>query len=343
MGRLRLAQVGVGGWGWSWTQLLQDSPDWEIVAYVDVDPSVRDRVAGLGTGQWYTSLTEALDSTTIDGVLVAVPPHVHAPVAIEALDRGCHVLVEKPLADTMAEATEIVASAHRANRTLMVSQNYRFKRGVRTVRHLLGSGIIGTPGYISIAFHKAPHFPTPFRHEMEAPLARDMSIHHFDQLRSILGKEAISVRATSWNPTWSWFAGDPAFSALIRMEDNVMVNYLGSWVSQGTETTWDGDWQIEGSEGGIRWADNRVTVLSRDLFKTVFNRGLFERNGQLEAELLSMPLEERWYVLHEFAQAIREGRPAETSGDDNLYSVALTSAVIDSAHQGREVYLSEYF
>lgn len=74
----------------------------------------------------FESLAEALETVDADAVLVTVPLRAHAPVAIAALNAGKHVLVEKPFAEHIPEAREVVEAAKAAGKTLMVSQNYRF-------------------------------------------------------------------------------------------------------------------------------------------------------------------------------------------------------------------------
>ncbi|MDZ7673069.1 MAG: Gfo/Idh/MocA family oxidoreductase [Halanaerobiales bacterium] len=186
MEKLKLLQVGVGGWGYSWAGVVQESKYWEAVGYVDIDQQnlVKTSEAyGLSQEKCFNDLDKALKIIECDAVLVVVPPKYHKEVAIKALEKGKHVLVEKPLADTFPSAFEMVNKAEEVDKRLMVSQNYRFKRASRTVKKVLKKEIVGQPGYITVNFHKATHFDSPFRLEMEEPLLRDMSIHHFDQMR----------------------------------------------------------------------------------------------------------------------------------------------------------------
>lgn len=345
MKSLKLIQVGVGGWGWSWLDIARQSPGWDVVALVDIDKQVLDQAVetyGVSPSCCFLKLDEALRTVEADAALVVVPPQTHADVSIAAMEAGLDVLVEKAMADTMEAAKRMVQKAEALGRKLMVSQNYRFKRAPRTVRTLVQSGLVGEVGYLGVNFHKAPKFTTVYRLQMAYPLVRDMSIHHFDQMRSILGLEPVSVDARTWKPKWSWFEGDPTFTAIFKFENDVWVNYFGSWVSRGWETTWDGDWRIAGTDGEIHWADNRVWFNPSEVYKSVFILGLFERQGRLEADLVPMPCEDRWYSLYEFHQAIVENRPPETNASDNLRSLAMVFAIIDSAEQRREVLIAEY-
>jgi predicted dehydrogenase len=329
---IRVIQVGLGAWGASWAHVLQASPHVELAALVDVDEAARGAVAdavGVPREACASTLAEAIGAVDADAVLVVVPPGAHEPVAIEALEAGLHCLIEKPLADTLAAAARIADAAEAAGLVAMTSQNYRFKRAPRTVRRLIDEGWIGDVELVRINFQKNPPFEG-FRLEMDEPLITDMAIHHLDQIRSVTGLEPDRLRARSWNPTWSHFAGNAC--AQVELEAGAArVLYTGSWVSHGRHSTWDGDWDIQGSRGGISWRDNRVEVRFASLFDTVFKPGAVERDGVMAVDLDDVPYEERAGVLEEFAAAIGDGRPAETNARDNLRSLALVLGAVESA------------
>jgi predicted dehydrogenase len=340
---LRIIQVGLGGWGWSWTQVVLDSPHWELAAVVDLNQELLEKACSsyqLEERIAFTSLKEAIEHVEADAALIVVPPAFHAPVAIEAFEYGLHSIIEKPLAGTVSDSIKIVEAAERSGCKLMVSQNYRFKRAPQTVKNVIKQNVVGELGSVYINFQKAPAF-TGFRMEMEEPLITDMAIHHFDQIRGILGLEPVAITANSWNPKWSWFKGNAVSSVLFEMSNGAVVSYTGSWVSRGWETTWDGDWRIQGEEGEIRWANNQVIVKPNDIFKSVFMKGAVESNGELIVDLVQLEEEERWASLQEFATSITEDRDPESSGRENLNSLAMVLGAVESAKTGKKVYIKD--
>jgi predicted dehydrogenase len=340
---LKIIQVGLGGWGWSWTQVVLDSPHWELAAIVDLNEELLSKACDtykLDPKNAFKSLKEAVAHVKADAALVVVPPDFHAQVAIEAFENKLDAMIEKPLAGSVADSFKIVEAAKKHGRKVMVSQNYRFKRAPQTVKSVLQQDVIGKIGSVFINFQKNPPF-TGFRLKMDEPLIYDMAVHHFDQIRGILGLEPVSVTAVSWNPDWSIFDGNAVANALFEMEGGVIVTYTGSWVSRGWETTWDGDWRIQGDDGEIHWANNQVAVRPINLFKTVFMKGAVESDGQLMVDLKELPEEERWASLAEFANAIRENREPETSGSDNLKSFAMVLGAIESAKTGKKVLMKD--
>jgi predicted dehydrogenase len=343
---LGVVQVGAGAWGESWAAIVQRHPDWELAALVDLDEEARNSAAtatGLAPELCFPKLGDALGAgVQADAALVVVPPPYHAPVAIEAIQAGLHCLIEKPLADTIGPAYDIVEAAEHAGLQAMVSQNYRFKRAPRTVRRLIKEGVIGGVEQVRIDFQKDPPF-TGFRLEMEEPLITDMAVHHLDQIRGVAGLEPKVLRASSWNPSWSRFSGNACCLIEIETDEGAEVVYTGSWVSHGKHTTWDGAWDIQGDRGGLLWSENRVEIRFASLFDTVFMPGAFEREGTMEVELDELEFEERAGTLTEFAAAIREDRLAETHARDNLKSLALVLAAVESAKAGgKEIELEAF-
>ncbi|HEY0790184.1 MAG TPA: Gfo/Idh/MocA family oxidoreductase [Chthoniobacterales bacterium] len=340
---LRLIQIGCGGWGWSWIGVVQRSKLWNLAAVVDVNAGTLERVRatyGIGPGETFASLDDALKEVQADAALVVVPPEAHAPVAEQALSRGLHCLIEKPLAASVADARGIVSAGRAAEKKVMVSQNYRFKRAPQTVKKVLQDNVIGEVGSVFVNFQKAPRF-ADYRLKMAEPLLTDFAIHHFDQMRGIIGLEPIQVTARSWNPKWSIFAGNATASVILEMSNNATVVYNASWASQGWETTWDGDWRIQGDGGEIHWSNNGITLRPSDLFKTVFMEGAVEQNGTLQVGLVPMELEERQAVLAEFQASIVENREPQTNATDNLRSIAMVLAALASARSGQPVRIED--
>jgi len=340
---LKLIQVGVGFWGWSWVQVALDSPYWELAGIVELKKENRERAAehyGFGSGQVFGSLRKAAAELEPDGALVAVGQEVHRSVAVEALELGLNVLVEKPMAMSMEDGRAMVEAADKSGKKLMVSQNYRYKRAPRTIKGFLDKDTIGKVGAVYIDFQKAPAL-SGFRVEMEEPLLIDMSIHHFDQIRHLLQDEPVRVRAYSWNTDWSIFRGNALASVVFEMKSGAVVAYTGNWVSRGRETSWDGDWYFHCSGGQLRWTKNEVAFRTNNLLQEVYTRGALERGGELDLELTVMEWEDRWACLEELARSIRENREPETSGRDNLSTLAMVIGACRSVKEGRPVTIAE--
>ena len=330
---MRFIQVGVGGFGRVWVSLLASDEEAEIAALVDVDEAALARGAdttGVSGEACFSDFREAFSQVEADAVVNVTPPAVHRDVLLAAFEQGLDVLTEKPLAADMDSARELVEAADEADCTLMVSQNYRFRRWAHTVEGLLAEESVDLPDNISVRFAAAPRFAESFRRSMEHPLVVDMSIHHFDLMRALTGLEPRSVYATTWRPAWSWFEHDPCCMAVFQFEQGLKVCYDASWVSRGRQTSSNGYWRIECRQLSIELLSNKVHVLQgpgdvRDA----------------EVEMRDLPCEDQAYSLMEFRRAIEEGRQPEASGRDNLNSLAMVYAVLKSSHTGAPVEIEE--
>jgi predicted dehydrogenase len=332
---MRLVQVGAGSWGKTWLPVVQAS-GWELAAIADTDAAALARAGeavGLSGDRLFGSLADAIGTIEADAALVAVPPRAHAAVAVEAIEGGLHCLVEKPFAPTLAEARTVVEAAEAAGRTVMVSQNFRFTRGADTVRELLGAGRIGELGAVNVRF--AQHPVGGYRLTMEEPLLLDMAIHHFDSLRGTLGLEPSRVLAASFNPPWSPYARGAYATVALETQNGAAATYTGSWATRGPVTPWEGDWEIEGTDGWIRWRGDEVTLGSA----AGRGSGLLGRaRGRPRRVRGRAPAaEQRAGCLAELTAALREGREPEASGRDNLRTLAVTLAAVESAKTGRAV------
>jgi len=337
MKKLRLIQCGVGGFGRGWLiDQTTKSPDFDVVAIVDVS-STNLEEAGAGAElppeKRFAGLEEALDSVEADAVLTVTPPAVHVAHARLAFARGLHLMTEKPIADNIENAREMVRLAKEVNRQLVVSQQYRYRPSIQKLKELVESKARGEFGHGHIDFYIPADFTGSFRETMEFPLLVDMAIHHFDLIRCVTGRDITKVTACSFNPPWSWYRHDCGLKVLMELEGGLPFSYSGDWSALGRMTTWNGHWRLQCSEGSLHLEDDKILA------------GQSKRWGkelQVE-EIPAPPLEyaEQARTLHNFAVAIQSGVPAETNGADNLQSFAAVVAALRSAQEGRAVTVQE--
>ncbi len=164
---------------------------------------------------------------------------------------------------------------------------------------------------------------------MEHLLLADMSIHHFDLMRYVLGAEPVRIYARTWNPKWSWSQGDVASAVVIEMKNKATVVYDANWVATERQTTWNGEWVFQFARGRVALRDDVVYTA---------------RIGKEEkpVRMAAMPCQNQEYSFLEFRRAIKENRQPETSGKDNLASLATVFAAIESSKRGRSVELRKF-
>jgi predicted dehydrogenase len=281
---------------------------------------------------------DALALGDADSLLCVVPPALHEQVITPALDAGLHVLSEKPIADSMAASRRIVARAARSKGTFMVSQKGRFHPWVRRFREAVQRQEVGPISHLTLHYRAALFRwgASGFRHLMDDPLLVEMSIHHFDLIRALLGRDPLDVAGSSWNTSWSDFRGDVAASLRFTMDDGTPVLYEGYCRSSGDLTSWYGDIRAECAEGAVVMVYPSLYLARRgaDQLQVRAPRTDLARVGDLQ--------EGQTLALSEFLDATDAGRKPESVGEENLVSVAMVFAASDACRTGERRRIGDY-
>jgi predicted dehydrogenase len=309
----------------------------EVVGLVDLHrPTAEARAAEFGlTGVTIgTDLDAVLASTKPDLLFDVVVPSARAGVVATGLRHGCHVLSEKPMAASLEAGRAMIAQANAAGRVHAVVQNRRFISGVRRIRRLIESGVLGEVTALHCDFFVGAHFGG-FREEMENVLLLDMAIHTLDAARFMAGVAPKAVYCLENNPRGSWYGHGAAANAIFEFDEGVVFNYRGSWSAEGANTSWESAWRIVGTKGTILW-DGYDAFEARVV---AGDEGFFR---ELKAIDVPEPADidqthGHASVLADFLDAIEAGRPPETASNDNIKSLAMVFAAIESAKTRQRV------
>lgn len=318
--RLPVVVVGAGAMGGEWIRMLARSPYAVAVGVVDLDVELAASTvasAGLDGVVVGDSVAEVAERAGAAAVINVTVPQAHRAVNEQALRAGLPVLCEKPLAPTVAEALRQVALADVTGELLMVSQSRRYFNHLAAFRDAVGA--LGPLAAVTAQFFHADHEPG-FREQMAHPLLVDMSIHHFDQLRYLTGDEPVAVRCSSWNPPWSWFAGDAAASAEFELASGARFVYAGSRCTPGLQTSWNADWRVYAERGAAAWDGDDVVRVDADGLGFDVPDGREGIEGSLE----------------EFVNALRTGATPQNEVRANVLSLAMVEGAIRSSERGGE-------
>ncbi len=333
--KLRVVQAGCGSMAQGWVDRLIKNPGVELVGLVDLRREVAEETAEkrkLSQEIVFPTLTSALAKTKPDAVIDITVPAAHYAVTLEALKAGCHVLGEKPLAHSMVHARKMCAAATKAKRLYMVTQNRRYTNQVLSFSKAIRAGSIGTLSSLDADFYIGAHFGG-FRDVMDHVLILDMAIHTFDQARFISGCDPVAVYCHEYNPHGSWFRGDAAAICIFEMSNGVVFTYRGSWTAEGFNTSWEGQWRAVGSKGSIIW-DGTAQPAAQIVKGT---EGFRRETNDLAIPESKVPSAGHEGVLDEFLSALRTGKAPQTECHDNLKSMAMCFAAIESARTRKRV------
>ena len=216
---LRVGVIGVGVMGSNHARVLAGLPGTELVGVADPDRGQRDlvnRVLGCPAVPDF----EALLKLGVDAVTIAAPTHLHHHIALTCIARGIHVLVEKPIASSVAEGRDIIASARRAGVTLMVGHVERFNPAVETIKEAIrGENIL------SIAITRVGPFPPRMSN---VGVVIDLAVHDIDLIRWFTDSEIVEVQ-----PQLSNAISDREDIALLqfRTASGVLAHINTNWLT----------------------------------------------------------------------------------------------------------------
>jgi 1,5-anhydro-D-fructose reductase (1,5-anhydro-D-mannitol-forming) len=304
-------------------------PGNEVVAVFSTDPERGARYASSHRiPSAYASLSALLRDPQVGAVYVSTTNELHRAQAIEAAAAGKHVLCEKPLALSVAEAREMIDGCSRAGVVLGTNHHLREAASHRKIRELIGSGAVGKPRFAKV-FH-AGLLPAHLQGwrlrdpRTGAGAILDLTVHDADALRFLLRAEPVEVVALTQQAGMA--SGDIEDGAMttIRFDDGVLAQLHDGFTVPFART----GIEVHGSAGSIFGRD---VMTQRPIGEVVLRT---ERGEQV------VPLDqENLYVrtIRAFAASIRgEGQPSCT-GEDGLRSLATALAALESARTGRRV------
>jgi predicted dehydrogenase len=341
MTALRGALIGCGHISRSHLPGWADSPDAEIVAVCDLDRARAEaRAAEFGIAGAYTDPAAMLDDERPDFVDIATRPETHHELIALAAGRGVHVLCQKPLAPTLAEAEAMAAICRQAGVRFMVTEMWRWLPWYRDLAARLAIGEIGPVHYCRFqggrhAFRRSrPINDTqPYFVDMPMLIVYEMLIHWIDAARFLFGEVAsVYARLARINPA---IVGEDVALLILTHAAGVTTLLDHSWGTapeRREERRRDGDLLVEGSDGSYRFDDEPGALVRLDLAGDETIIGRYKEAG------------DPWLAafagcLGHFAARLRDGAPFESEIDDNLRTLAATLAAYDSARTGRVVAL----
>lgn len=331
---MRTILVGCGAMAKGWIEALTTAPELagrvELVGLCDLDIAAAERMraAFLLDVQVGSDLDAMLAALRPDILLDVVIPAARHGVVTAGLAHGCHVLSEKPMAASLAEAEDLVRKARAAGRIHAVTQNRRYVPGVRRIREAIGSGLLGQLTELHADFFVGAHFGG-FREQMDHILLLDMAIHTFDAARFMAGQQPEAVYCLETNPRGSWYKAGAAARAIFEMSEGVIFTYTGSWSAEGANTSWESAWRVVGTKGTLLWDGGDLLTAHQVSGDTGFFRPLTE--VEIPAPQHVEDTLGHRSVLRRFLDAVASGTQPETDGRDNIRSLAMVFGAIHSA------------
>lgn len=335
--KMRAVVVGAGYWGPNLARNFRAAVDWELAGICDLDVDRATAVAAsIGGVPVTASLDEVLADPAVDAVAIATPARTHHPIVLTALDAGKHVLVEKPLADTTARGEDMIERAAERGLVLMADHTYCYTPAVLKIRELIADGALG-----DILFVDSTRINLGLI-QPDVDVFWDLAPHDLSIMDFVLpgGLATASVAAHGSDPLGT---GKACVGYLaMPLECGAMAHVNVNWLSP----TKIRRMVIGGTKRTLVWDDlnpqQRISVYDRgvDIATVSKETTMDRRDANISYRLgdtWSPALPEREAlggVVAELASAIRDGRPARTSGEAGLRVLSVLDAAQRSLAAG---------
>lgn len=337
-GTLSTAVVGAGILGSRHARVFYEHAVTKLVAVVDVNLGLAERVAAKYGARAYDSIDRMLATEKPDIVSVATPDFAHTPAVLASIRSGCDVLVEKPLTTEVEEAEAIVGEAQRKGRTVMVNYSQRFVPEFTWIKNTVCSGAIGTPVLVQSEKFDTLYVPT----EMIGWAGKTspfffMNAHDLDLVSWYLESIPVEVYAQTVSGVLTARGVDTVdgVQAVLRFESGASAAFHSSWIHPSTyPVIAGGSLEIIGTDGFIRYsmAERRACLYTSSSAQEISFTGVHtadERRGRVTGAFVES--------VDHFISCILSGDEPLTSARRTLHVTKAQCAVVESAKRNQIV------
>jgi predicted dehydrogenase len=329
---LRVGLAGLGSMGRNHLRLLSARPDARLTAVADPVPAALAAAADATGAQGFAEPLAMIAEAELDALVIAAPTTAHVPLALAAIERGVAVLVEKPLAATVEEATAILRDARATSVPVQVGHVERFNPAVLELGRLIGEGWLST--VYSIASRRAGPFPARIR---DVGVTVDLATHDADNLSWIAGERPARVYGETAQRIHA--TNEDLLFGLLHFPSGATGMLDVNWLTPAKRR----QLVVVGEEGmfELDYLTQRLT----------FTRATDTTNPRLiegyaptfEGEVIDCPVDSAEPLASEldaFLGIVRRGGRPVVDAEDGLWAVAIATSLLDAAGTGRAVDLT---
>ncbi len=293
----------------------------QLVAVADPYKEQVEKVARHYNAQSYLHYRDMLDNEEVDAVSIAVPTNMHKEVALYALEKGKHVLLEKPIASTEEEAQEIIHKAQQQQRKLMIGHIERFNPAIQELKVRLQKGELGEIYKIDV--QRIGPFPSRIT---DVGVIVDLSVHDLDVINYLIEDTPVRIYAETQQRLHP--KHEDSVTALIRYSQGALavlnINYLSP-----TKTR---QLKIFGKKGMFL-----VNYLDQELYfyeNKGFTTDNWESVSEGDMKKITIPKKELLQLeIESFVRCIKEDTEPAISGEHGLSSLKIAHAILKSAQE----------
>lgn len=345
--KVRLGMIGLGNMGTSHSRSLVDGkvPGLELTAIADCRPERRDWAkANLPQPiAWYDSADDLIDRADVDAVLIAVPHYGHVPLGIRALERGLHVMCEKPIAVSVGQARKLIDAADRSGRVFAIMLNQRTNPLYRRMRQIMAEGELGalkrsnwiiTTWYRTQNYYDSGDWRATWSGEGGGVLINQCP-HNLDLWQWICGMPT-RVQAVCHEGKWHDIEVEDDVTAYVEYENGA----TGVLVTSTGDTPGTNRLEILCDRGKMVCEDDRLRICRLDQPEHEFRvqaKGFGQPGNTWEEVVIDGENLQHVGILRAFTDHLREGKPLVADGREGIHSLMLSNAMYLSGWLGKPV------
>ncbi len=331
---LRVGLVGLGSMGRNHLRVLGTRPGVRLAAVADPVAETLAAAAAGSAAEGFAEPLEMIERAGLDAIVIAAPTMAHAELAGAAIEHGIAILVEKPLAASVAEARTIVEAAARAGVPVQVGHVERFNPAVLELGRLLAAGWLST--IYAIASRRAGPFPARIR---DVGVTVDLATHDADILSWIAGERPARVYAEVAQRIHA--THEDLLFGLLHFPSGATGMLDVNWLTPAKRR----QLTVVGEEGmfELDYLTQRLTFTRSDLAHPLFIAGFAPTFAGDVAELPVANAEPLAAELDAFLEVVRHGGRPIVDGEDGLWAVAIATALLRAAADRHPVDLTDPF
>jgi predicted dehydrogenase len=347
MAPVRIAVIGAGLIGRTHIQVLRaGNPDYTLAAVADPSPAAAEEAKKLGY-PIFAGIEEMLDKAKPDGAIVAVPNQMHVAVGKACIARKVPIIIEKPIADDVESALDLVEAAEKAGVATLVGHHRRHNPIMRKAAEIIAGGGIGrvvAANGLWLSHKPTPYFDITWRKEPGGGPVLINAIHDIDCLRMLCG-DVDTVNAVTGNAVRKFDVEDTA-AAVLQFKSGALGTLL---VSDAVSAPFNWEWGSRENPNRPNEPENCYIVAGTQgslSVPTLHHRWHKPGEESWDNPLLQMrvhfrPADAYHEQMRNFAGVIRGTEKPVLSGRDGTNTLATTLAITESARRGRPVRVEE--
>ncbi len=343
---LRVGMLGYGAIGFEHGTAATQVPGLEFAAVCDRNPARLEEASKAFPGiKTYGDARQVREDSDIDLVIVSTPPNLHAPMAIQMLEAGKHVVVEKPFCLTTREADAMVEMSHKMNRTLTVYQCRRWDPDFLAIKSALNTGLIGELFHIETFIGNFSH-PCDYWHSHEpvsGGVFYDWGSHYLDWILGLMPGQVESVSGFSHKRVWHDVTNEDQAKLLLRFEGGREAEFIHSdiaaalkpkWYLLGTKGAIVGHWREEVVQSR-RWSGDLIEErLAPSESLPILTAHIRQEDGTIHEQKLTLPPAPVFPFHRNLASHILNCEPLAVRPEEARRNIAIMEAAKHSAANG---------